>query len=425
MDEAARRKWSNFICDSTSGGRYFASVGSAASWSPHESDDGILSEFLERLTASEPDVRILANVLDLLHPDYLCFLSEKAPVLLDSLSNEMVGVEEVSGPGLRGNPRWDRTILGRISGHLPPGRYVTRSAYRSYERPENLLLRWLLDNLLHAVHVLGKRLGVEQLHPKLKLLLTKCEEVARHYWLATVPVPARLSHDMLVSAKRNRLPEYRGAALLAERRFKLDAEVGSEKWMSVVSLLAAGWLEPVQTDDIFELYALTLCLDVINVDLGFGMPTEVGLVIRGRYHIASFARPEGTLKLYFDQSPRTYNGTEGSYAKIISAHDGVSGGARRPDISVVYTPHDGSKKTVLIEVKNSQSSTYISDSVYKAFGYLYDFSELWTSQQKNPRVILFVPGTISLRALPVPEVVFCSADNREFLASSLRLAFDL
>lgn len=425
MSDAARKRWSAFICDSASGGRYLSNVGAATLWTHHENNDDVLRTFLKSLAGGEKDVRILASALDLLRLDYLTFLSVKAPPLLDHLSNEMIGVEEVCGPGLRGNPKWDRTILGRISGHLPPGRYITRAAYRSFERPENLLLRWLFDNLLRAVHLLRRRLGVEQLHPQLKLLLAKCEELARHHWLATVTVPTRLRHEMLTAARRHRRPEYRQAAALAERRLKLDAEVGSDRWGSILSLLSSGWLEPVNTDDIFELYALTLCLDVVTEELGFGMPKEVGLVIRGRAHVASFTTSIGTLEVYFDQSPRTYMGGEGVSSTIIRAHEGLTGSARRPDIALVFSPHAGVAKTVFVEVKNSSSSSYLSDSIYKAFGYLYDFAGIWSSEQKNPRVILFVPGDVRLISPTVPEVMFCSADNRIALGYALRSAFDL
>lgn len=425
MSEAARTRWSAFICDSASGGRYLSSVGSATSWAYHEKTDEVLGDFLRRLAGGEKDVQVLASALDLLRPDYLVFLSAKAPALLDHLSNEMIGVEEVCGPGLRGNPKWDRTILGRISGHLPPGRYITRTAYRSFERPENLLLRWLLDSLLRAVHLLRKRLGVDNLHPQLRLLLAKCEELARHHWLATVTVPTRLQHDMLLAAKRHRRPEYREAAVHAERRQELDSETGSDRWKSILSLLSAGWLEPVETDDIFELYALTLCLDVIATELGFGMPKEVGLVIRGRSYVASFSSDKGTVKLYFDQSPRSYMGVDGRSSTIISAHQGLTGSARRPDIAVVYTPYSGRPRTVFVEVKNSHSPSYISDSIYKAFGYLYDFAEIWPSEQKNPRVILFVPGNIKLTSAAAPEVCVCSADDRAALGQLLRSAFEL
>jgi len=425
MVETERAKWAAFICDSASGGRYFTSVGASAFWAPHEKDDNVLADFLSRVAGTEKDVRVLAGILDLLRPGYLEFLSTKAHILLDHLSNEMIGVDEICGPGLRGNPKWDRTILGRISGHLPAGRYVTRTAYRSFERPENFLLRWLLDNLLQTVHALRKRIGVNQLHPKLKSLLTKCEEIARHHWLATVATPPQLSHEMLVAGKRNRRSEYREAAALAERRSDLSAALDSERWKGVLALLSAGWLEPVETDDIFELYALTLCMDVINAELGFGLPTEVGLVIRGRSHVASFTTSHGTLKLYFDQSPQTYAGLDGNYGRIINAHVGLSGGSRRPDIAAVYTPNIGEQKTVFIEVKNSLSASYISDSVYKAFGYLYDFATLWPNSQQNPRVILFVPGSIKLSQATLPEVVVCSSDARADLAKYLGAAFSL
>jgi hypothetical protein len=68
-------------------------------------------------------------------------------------------------------------------------------------------------------------------------------------------------------------------------------------------LLAANWLEPVDPDDLFELYALVLVLDLLEVELGLGPPMQYGLAVPGRDHVAMFETEGNRVRVFFDQSP--------------------------------------------------------------------------------------------------------------------------
>jgi len=424
MDDAIKQRWRQFIYSSDSGARYLSSIGSAVMWSEQLAvDDLDIAEFLRRLRGGINDVRLLANAIDLLRCDYLEYLVRDGSRLLDHLSNEIVRMDEIVGPALRGNPRWDRTVLGRMSGQLGAGRYYSRTSHRSFERPENLLLKWLLDNLLKSIHFLGKKIGAERLHPALRSLFSKCEEIARHHWLSAVPTPTRLDFEMVTAGRRHRRPEYRKAAELAFRRSELEAEVSHGRWKSILSLMTAGWLEPIESDDLFELYALALCLDVLNVDLGYGAPVEYSLVARDRAHVASFEKNGARIRVYFDQAPKISLGAEGRFPAIVRAHRGITGSAHRPDITIVKHSPTGGQSVMFLEVKNSRSNVYLAESIYKAFAYLYDFQELWHPTQPNPRVVLFVPDHTGYLQHPTPpEVAFVSGEDRSMLSAFLRSA---
>ncbi|MCT6721625.1 hypothetical protein, partial [Acidovorax sp. K2F] len=184
MDESVKQEWHKYISGSPTGARFLSSVGSGirlGQQTVEATED--TKHFLEQLNRGKRDIRILASAVDLLNPDYLTFLSHDMPVLLDHLANEVVKKDEVVGPALRGNPRWDRTILGRLSGALTVGRYYSRTGNRSFERPENELIRWLLSELLVELHHLERELGIEALPLSLKSLLAKSEVLTRHHWL--------------------------------------------------------------------------------------------------------------------------------------------------------------------------------------------------------------------------------------------------
>lgn len=380
-----------------------------------------LGDFLQKLRIDQ-DVALLADMVDLVSGSYHDFLRNQLPGLLDALANEMESRDEIVGPGLRGNPRWDRTTVSRMAGTLPIGRYYSRTAHRSFALPENAMLRWLVDELLTSARNLTRRSVSTTPHGTLAAVLQHCEEAASHHWLSQLVVPSCLTGEMIAAGKRSRRPEYRVAAELAEARARLKSLSEDSRWYAILMLLAVGWLEPVSDDDMFELYALTLVIDIIAQELGFGAPEEYDLVASGRGHVAAFRSEQGRLRVIFDQHPAGATSLRDRYRGIVSAHRGVTGNARRPDISLIYDRPDD-PRFVIVEVKRTANERYISDSIYKVLGYLYDFAALWSDRQPDPRSIILIPGGVSLApGRTYPEAAIVSGDDRVALADALRMA---
>ncbi|WP_199555308.1 hypothetical protein [Sandaracinobacteroides hominis] len=419
---ADRATWRDFICAPDHPYRHLASLGASVRGANSDSLDlAGLDDFLHKLRG-EHDVTLLADMVDLVSGPYVSFVADQLLRLLDALANEMESRDEIVGPGLRGNPRWDRTVVARMAGVLPVGRYYSRTAHRSFELPENQLLRWLIDELLTSVRNLTRRSASATPHTSLVTILKHCEEAVGHHWLSQLSVPAYLSPNMIEAANRSRRPEYRVAAELAEARARLKSPSEDARWFATLMLLAVGWLEPVSDDDMFELYALTLVVDVIAQELGFGEPEEYGLVSSSRGHVAAFRNSAGKLRVIFDQSPSGKLRAKDRYRNIVAGHHGVTGNARRPDISIIYEGPQV-QRFVVVEAKRTANERYISDSIYKLFGYLYDFAALWTDDHPNPRSILLVPDGVSRASdHTFVEAAIVSGSDRAGLAAALRSA---
>ena len=422
MNFASKDDWRDFICKSASGARLLSSIGAAVSLSPtpgHDTDE--VSRFLTKLRRGRTDIRIIAGTVDLLNVAYVQYFSKDIQTLLDHLSSETVKDERVVGPALRGNPRWDKTALARRTGVLPPGKYISRLPRRSFARPENALLKWLIGDILRELHHLERQVRVDGLPGPLRTLYAYVEGVSRAYGISEIEPTERLLPEMVYAARHSRRREYRQAAELATRRDELNREIVRGKWKALLSLLSSGWLEPVDVDDLFELYALTCCLEAISVDLGFGTPVELGLVIRSRQYVARFVSGDGvSIEVFFDQSPVTSLGMRGRYIDVIHAHQGVTGNARRPDITIARTAPGGSSRVTFVEVKKTQSREYLSESIYKAFGYLYDYGAMWPSDDALPKVVLFVPDNVHRHEDAKTDVVFVSGSDKAGLAGVLR-----
>jgi hypothetical protein len=112
---------------------------------------------------------------------------------------------------------------------------------------------------------------------------------------------------------------------------------------------------------------------------------------------------------------------------ILDAHDGIQGAPRRPDIVVVHE-HDEVRRVIFLEVKKTEDAGYISNSVYKALGYIAYFWELWSFWPSNPKIIVLFPETVAPKAdtnLAQQEVVLASSFNRTIISAALRLGLGL
>lgn len=414
----SREVWREFVCAPDRAGRHLSAIGRGVSGAKSEAIDlAVLQAFLDRLHGASADVELLGAVIDLITGGYADFAEVTLPRILDALSNEVLALEQVVGPALRGNPRWDRTLIGRLSGALSPVQYVSRTSHRSFELPENQLLAWLVDDLRQAVEEIERRVGTAALHPDLVRIRDGCEAARRHHWFGDLSIPLRPTAAMAGAALRHRRPEYRLAAKLGRRRIELETRDEQARWYSILALLAVNWLEPVSDDDLFELYVLVLALDVIADELGMGEPVEYGLVTRGRGYVALFQTPDRTIKVFFDQTPAAALKLKTRYAGVIGVHRGLTGGQRRPDIMLV-SESGSDQRVALVEMKKSSDGRYLSDSVYKVFAYLFDFGHILADRL---RAVLVVPtGVTHVPAGGSPAVVVASGDDRLGLAQALK-----
>ena len=423
-----REEWRDFVTDPGRAGRHLTNLGkSVAATAGPPLDPAVLENFLGKLSDGEDDIALVAGIVDLASGGYDDFCTRQLPPLLDSLANEKIDEVALVGPVLRGNTRWDLTTLGRLSGRLLPTQFITRLPQRSFALPENALVRWLIEDITKTIAWIEKRIGSKALLPQLASIRDGCDEALRHQWFREVAPPRWLDAPMRLAAQRQRLPAYRRAAGLAVRRQGYQNRDRSARWRHVVELLAVNWLAPLSDDDLFELYALVFVLDVLERDLGLNTPSQYGLAAPGRGHIALFDNGANKVRVFFDQSPSSVLSYPSYQLAILAAHDGVRGVPRRPDLVVVNDRPDG-RFVMFVEVKKTADSGYISDSIYKALGYLSDFRAIWEASPSNPKIVVLFPENIIPKAatkIVEQEVILASSFDRRTAATALRVGLNL
>jgi len=415
---ANREAWREFITSPEHSGRFFSRIGDsigAAFSEPVHMDE--LQSFLASLRDGEDDVTFLATVVELLAGGHIRFVHDELPILLDQLSSETARREEIVGPAIQGAVRWMQTNVARRTGQLLPGRYFSFTARRSYDIPENRTVRRYLDALDGAATWVAHKArpgrppkGVRQLLDQVRQLQT--HDAMRGLQLADVTDES----DLQITDTSGRA-EYEMVASLLRSIDRIACADDDRRRHAVLMLLAVGWLEPLNDDDLFELYVLVLVLDILALEAGLGAPIDVGLVRSGRSHVARFGLPDGELKVFFDTSLARIAGSPGRYKKTVSAHNGVTGNERRPDVVLAVLGNDDAvRRVMIVEAKRSDDGRYLSDSVYKVFGYLHDFAGVIDDLQ----AVLAVPESVyRASAASAGEITIVSGDDREAFAESL------
>lgn len=411
-----RDRWAEFICDPSRPARYLSGLGDTFGIQVVPINDGVFAQFVGKLTGKETDARILVDALDYAFGGYQAFLQARLKGLLRGLAHESFREQEINGPAVKGKVNWPATLVMRSSGRLPEGRFLVRRPAKSFDLPENQLLHLLLSTIASDLGRMAMAVGSGALNSVFTDLRRIADGGLRDFNLRSVTRAPRANSEMIGRAHAHRNATYGEVANLMGRRERIIDSVGSGRLEAILSMVRAGWLSPVNDDDLFELYALSLTLDVLRDECGFGDPSEYGLVLRGRSYVALFEAGGIKVSVYFDQTPAATYNLRTSYAEVLACWEGVSGGERRPDIMVEFE-RNGAKHVLVVEIKRTDDDRYRRDSIYKVFGYLYDFNSLWINR-RLPRAVLLFPDRIERRHIPCGElrIRLVSGERRMHLA---------
>jgi len=414
-----REMWVQRIYETGSVGRYLL-PGRDLEFMPAliDAGDDEVRDFLERLDTAGGSSELLASAYWLSQPEVEKFLFSDLPVLLRSLGHGSRASPPRIEPNFKGRVLWQETLMSRLAGVVPRGRYVVSHIEKSADIPENQLLKKFLQSVASVSSEMARR-GTGSLPNRFNRVRDAASKALTNSYLKAVSVPPRITARMLNTARRHRDHRYSRLATLAK---DFDAAVVRGKWCQIIELLRKGWLAPISSADLFELYSLILILDVLEIGFGFGRPTSYGLIQRGRSAVAIFNNTETGIsaEVFFDQAPSGIFGSRSEYLSTVGSYSGVSAQERRPDIAIKFATVS-TERRLIIEIKESEDANYMRDSVYKVLAYLRDFSDTWEHlQDQKPKAILMFPTGVTARAPSGGEkdIWLVSADQ----PSALKLA---
>lgn len=355
-----------------------------------QEDERSVRNFLNRLRDQE-DLRALGRTYLLLQPSLQEFVTLELPGLLRSLERVMRPRIETTRGAPRGKIQWSSTFRRRVGGKADSTTFVVRKPERSADLPENRLVKLFLRRLVDTVDAAAVAAGTRHTPAYLQELRSTARRLAQEPHLRGVETVDEVDANMRRAARRNRDPRYGKSLDFADQH---DDVVHETRWRTVLELLRVGWLEPLSDDDLFELYSLVFLFQMLSERLGYD-GVSYGLIRAGREEVAVFEHPTSRrrVRVWFDQNPARIFKGRSRYRNVIGRYSGIVSSGRRPDIVLAVERRGQADHRFLLEVKRTTGGEYQRDSVYKGFGYLYDFRELWAdSPAQTPKIGVLFPG---------------------------------
>lgn len=418
-----RADWIQFIQSQDYVWRLLSAQGNTSYIESSDLDTHQVADFLNSLSKRDKDRNFLARLHYLSQQKLKTFLQNDLREILKSATHTNRVRTIVSKSCIRGKPIWDKTICSRVTGRIDQSSFITQPQSSSYNTPENQLLKLFLNNISQTIEAFIADVGTVAMSQQFIELKAITDAALKQSWMKEVDRKYRMSPIMRIGAQRSRLKQYSTVATLES---EFEAVLNETRLEAILNLLKRGWLEPVQDDDLFEVYVLFVIFNILKNELGFGEPNNLGLIRKNRREIAVFRREtDGTeAKLYFDQTPKEVFRINSFYKTVVEQYDGITASERRPDITLRFVLPDLSQKRLLIECKESEDAQYMRDSVYKAIAYLRDFKDVWEqASEQMPKVVVIFPRKIRAVALMAEksELELVSIDDRARLIELLAI----
>lgn len=263
---------------------------------------------------------------------------------------------------------WAATTRRRATSSPLGDVWVTRPASRIFDIPENRALAWVLRTIEErgTVAVMPTREAPGAWGNEIRSMTDLVHRIRRSAWLEHIP-----SHwpgeDAYVRLKADRLGFYRLRVTNAARYLRRVLHDPSPD--DIVQALSERYFEPRQDWRLFEIAVL------MRIARSLG---EVGqrLIPTRMFHDGGkgpFARfqlsPTHVVQLWYQSWPPATKPSELDDA--VQYYELVSGG-NRPDIVLEIIEAGMSIRAIILELKASTSSTYLSSGLSQLLGYLRD-----------------------------------------------------
>lgn len=369
-----------------------------------------LDSTIGKLMLNERDLATLTRIHYAMSDQVRDFIYVTAPAVLRQLSQRATPLLEV-GYRVRGHIDWNRTVRERsIVGLLDMPLFAVARRERDFDTPENQLFCYLLDRIISITGGLtaqydSEKYWLREVQIRFKVArMHAASHLVRGVQKIDKPRP---SHVRAVAGARNRA--YRGLGSLYEFFHELVEQRSLGRLREV---LEAQFLEPMELEDLFELYTLFEVKQSID-DLGW-VETEQQLIGGDRgLPVFCYRRGDMVLSLLYQRVPWVMN--KASHYKQVLAHYKELQGLRRPDIIVLLeNSTTGRRKYLIIEAKYSRHRRYIVDGAYKLFGYLSDFRAALNLEIPPTGILVAMGGvdpSVPLSTLLGDEVILANRSD--------------
>jgi hypothetical protein len=271
---------------------------------------------------------------------------------------------------------WAGTARVRATASPLGDMWVTRSARRIFDIPENQALAWLLHALEERAAVaIPNVLSVPGTWGReIRDLTGVVRRARKSAWLDGVS-RTWPGDDVYAKLKADRLGFYQVRVCAAAKYLRnLQNSPSSDH---IVAALSDRYFEPEQDWKLFEiavLMRLTKALGKIGHRVG---DTRLFGDTRGRSFATFRLSPSREVRLWYQTWPASTGQSE-----LASAvrHYEIEGGGSRPDIVIEILDDGVAARALLLELKASSSAKYLASGLAQLLGYLRDRPALFSTE---------------------------------------------
>jgi hypothetical protein len=282
----------------------------------------------------------------------------------------------IVGQTVRGGIDWGRTIRARGASGASPTLFAVRPAQRAFDTPENRALAWTLKQLeseLRRVPSASRNpaTGVHNANwmGEIEGIRNSLETSMRTHWLRDIPAE-RPNARTLARLAASRSLFYRKT--LRETIDALVDLIEAPGPKALTDLLCERYFVPERDWKLFEIVvAVRIARQLAQLASGRVDRLLVGI---GRSPYAKFRIGSGEVRLWYQSWPRD----SGPSSLLATARRyQMRSDPTRPDV-VVEIRTGGQRYAILLELKASRSSSYLSQGIAQSLGYLHDRPDLFT-----------------------------------------------
>lgn len=262
--------------------------------------------------------------------------------------------------------------------------FVTREPVRTFDFPENVLLRAVVHELVAVIRELREHAAIQDRSGWGQFALaaaSRLEHLVASSRLRAVPlIPAReLGPVHRASATAARHSAYRMALDWLAR---LADGVDSTDPQRIARVLSQGSLWPVSEDVRFEIAVVVRLVEALNERLvarcGPGTFDLVrSVVIAGRNDVAAFQCGPRQMRIFYNQAVLPSGSCERGTARYVGIE-----GRMRPDVTITVDAGSTELTAFVLEVKRTPKPSYVAEGYAEAVLYRWEYASRLRSWPK-------------------------------------------
>lgn len=363
--------------------------------------------FLERLTGNPGHLRVLrmVSLLSAKRESAEQFAFESLPDLVRVLPSQSISLTREWRGGFHGRLDIPGTLGAQRAGD--PTLFVTRTRRRTFNLPENQLVRTVAEQLLAWISEL-RRAGVLEAYGWADALLA-CEGQLR----------LMLSRTLFRDVDSVVVDGFHYHAARAARHRCFEDALDWYSWMddalsatddeATARLIAAGALTPVSDPTRFEIAVLIRLILGIEMALeqaadGRVWGVESSILIGNRKDVVRFVRDDGlTVRVHYNQAVLP----QGDRDLGVRHYFGETG-RLRPDLTIIVEKDGEPVRAIVVEIKLSDDPSYWATGFEEALLYRWEYRNHLTGW---PKAIVVVPGRPAGRPRREDDVIVSGWDQ--------------